>query len=135
VPLVAGDVSGLALASAAVALVATALARWFHLLNTVGLAGRRAPLFAAIGAGIALGIAALTREPGWIGGGLAAVAIAVGLVWIALGLVAPQSRQQPTIRVGGPLPDFEAPDHEGRIFRLSSLRGQPILLKFFRGHW
>jgi hypothetical protein len=135
VPFVAGDVSGLALGAAALALVATALARWFHLLNTVALAGRRAPLFAAIGAGIALGIAVLTREPGWIGGGQAAVAIGIGLIWIALGLVAPQSRQQPTIAVGGSLPDFEAPDHEGRPFRLSSLRGRPILLKFFRGHW
>ena len=26
-------------------------------------------------------------------------------------------------------------DAEGESFRLSALRGKPVLLKFFRGHW
>jgi cytochrome oxidase Cu insertion factor (SCO1/SenC/PrrC family) len=39
------------------------------------------------------------------------------------------------IQVGATLPDFEATDEEGQPFRLSRLAGQPILLKFFRGHW
>jgi thioredoxin-dependent peroxiredoxin len=35
------------------------------------------------------------------------------------------------IAVGAPAPDFEAPDQDGRPFRLSSLRGHPVVLYFY----
>jgi hypothetical protein len=35
----------------------------------------------------------------------------------------------------GFLLDFTTFDSEGNEFKLSSLRGQPFLFKFFRGHW
>jgi peroxiredoxin Q/BCP len=35
------------------------------------------------------------------------------------------------IAVGSPAPDFEAPDQDGRPFRLSSLRGSPVVLYFY----
>jgi len=35
------------------------------------------------------------------------------------------------IAVGSPAPDFEAPDQDGRPFRLSSLRGAPVALYFY----
>jgi hypothetical protein len=130
-----GNVGGFALAVIGLAIVVAALGLWFRLLHRVALAGRRTPLFVAIGVGVALAFAAALQQPGWIGGALAALAIALGLVWIALGLVAPQSRQRPAIAVGAPILDFEALDHAGRRFRLSSLGAQPVLLKFFRGHW
>lgn len=41
----------------------------------------------------------------------------------------------PNVAVGDPFTDFTAPDADGHPFTLSSLTGQPILLKFFRGHW
>lgn len=35
------------------------------------------------------------------------------------------------IAAGTPAPDFEAPDQDGRPFRLSSLRGSPVVLYFY----
>jgi len=35
------------------------------------------------------------------------------------------------IAAGSPAPDFEAPDQDGRPFRLSSLRGSPVVLYFY----
>jgi thioredoxin-dependent peroxiredoxin len=35
------------------------------------------------------------------------------------------------IAEGAPAPDFEAPDQDGRPFRLSSLRGSPVVLYFY----
>ncbi|MCA9617961.1 MAG: hypothetical protein KC731_03005 [Myxococcales bacterium] len=39
------------------------------------------------------------------------------------------------VRVGAPMIDFETVDHTGQPFATSSLRGQRVLLKFFRGSW
>jgi thioredoxin-dependent peroxiredoxin len=35
------------------------------------------------------------------------------------------------VAVGEPAPEFEAPDQDGRPFRLSSLRGSPVVLYFY----
>ena len=39
------------------------------------------------------------------------------------------------VKVGDPLPAFAAVDSTGAPFHSDSLRGQRVLLKFFRGHW
>src|SRR5262245_64672222 len=39
------------------------------------------------------------------------------------------------VSVGPIAPDFTATDATGRDFRLSDLRGRPVLLKFYRGFW
>ena len=41
----------------------------------------------------------------------------------------------PRVAVGEPAIDFTATDADGKTFTLSSFRGSPVLLKFFRGHW
>src|SRR5262249_35730135 len=43
--------------------------------------------------------------------------------------------QQPAATVGPPAPDFVVMKVDRAEFRLSSLRGTPVLLKFFRGSW
>ncbi len=35
------------------------------------------------------------------------------------------------VAIGDTAPDFEAPDQDGRAFRLSSLRGSPVVLYFY----
>jgi len=35
------------------------------------------------------------------------------------------------VAAGEPAPDFEAPDQDGKPFRLSSLRGAPVVLYFY----
>lgn len=37
--------------------------------------------------------------------------------------------------VGAPAPDFALADQTGRVVRLAELRGAPVLLVFYRGHW
>ena len=37
------------------------------------------------------------------------------------------------LQPGEPAPDFELPDTQGRLVRLSGLRGRPVLLAFLRG--
>ena len=39
------------------------------------------------------------------------------------------------IQVGQVIPSFSAPDDRGEIFDSEQLRGQPVLIKFFRAHW
>lgn len=117
------------------ALDAAALLLWIRRMNAVGLEGRRALPYALFGAGIASGAFSLAREPGWIGGALAVLGIVLGLVWIGLGLLRNQSRQAPNLALGEPIPAIVAPDHSGTPFAVESLRGHPVLIKLFRGHW
>ena len=67
-------------------LSAGALALWMHRMRRVALEDGRALPFALFAAAVALGATALAREPGWIGGALAIAGLALGLVWIGLGL-------------------------------------------------
>ena len=116
-------------------LVVIAVALWFRCVNQVALEGRRAPLFTLCAAGAGLGVVALASGPGWVGGAFAALAVLGGGLWIALGVLAPQSKQAGAAVVGEPLPAFEALDHAGERFELGSLAGHPVLIKLFRGHW
>lgn len=45
----------------------------------------------------------------------------------------PESRGAP--KVGEAAPDFTLPDQQGKPVKLSELRGQPVLLVFYRGYW
>jgi peroxiredoxin len=46
------------------------------------------------------------------------------------------SESSATSRVGGALPDFELPDHEGKSWRLSDqLARGPVVVVFYRGDW
>jgi peroxiredoxin len=44
-------------------------------------------------------------------------------------------KKNPAVSVGATAPDFTATDADGREFRLSDLRGRPVLMKFYRGYW
>jgi hypothetical protein len=104
-------------------------------MNRVALEGKRAILYGMFVAGIGFGAAALMRDPGWVGGPMATIGISGGVVWTVLGLLSGQSKQKPNLVIGEPLPVFSAPDHEDQLFEIQSLRGHPVLIKFFRGHW
>jgi hypothetical protein len=116
-------------------LFAVAVLLWIRLMTNVALEGRRAFLFALCVAGIGLGAVALARDPGWVGGTMASIAIIGGIIWVTLGLLAGQSKQKPNLVLGEPLPVFSAPDHDNQSFEIESLRGHPVLIKLFRGHW
>jgi len=128
-------VSGAALVTASVAVFLVAGGSWLRGMQTV-----RLPVSAAGHVAGTLGAMALSAAGLAVGAGLAA-GIAAGLVLLLggvfLALVAASGQRRGTARfaIGGVLPDFVATDDEGRPFALASLRGRPVLLKFFRGHW
>lgn len=85
-------------------------------------------------AAAALGIAALVKA-GWIGRIAAVPAIAVGLFLPYTVSISEQILPPNAIRVGDTIPAFRAPDDRGAVFDSARLRGKPVLIKFFRGHW
>jgi hypothetical protein len=127
--------SGAILGFLALALVVQAGLVWMRLIREVRVGERRPLVLLVVAAGVGLGALAFTREPGTAGGIAAGLAVAAGGLFLLLQLLARQSRPRPALSVGAPVPDFEAPDAEGRAFALAALRGHPFLLKFFRGHW
>ncbi|MAE93895.1 MAG: hypothetical protein CL910_04480 [Deltaproteobacteria bacterium] len=118
-----------------VALAAASLVLWFRRLNQVALEGRRSLPLAMLGVAGLLSLAALVQGPGLLLGAVSGLTLLASAGFLFLAVLAPQSKQAPVVPVGQPIPDFAALDENGQEFRLSSLVGKPILLKFFRGHW
>jgi len=108
---------------------------WFGLMRAVRLPRNRLAFVAAMALGPVLGVVAFLSGVGFLAGIAAALGIGAGAGFLVLAWMSPQERRLPAVRVGSPILDFEAPDAEGRPFRLASLHGRPFLLKFFRGHW
>jgi hypothetical protein len=123
------------LVAGALALTVGAVAYFMHLIGQVAIARRRPIVNALLAGGMALSIAAYVQGVGVLAGILAALPLLVGTAFFVLLALAGQSKQAPAVAVGGPLIDFTAADENGEPFDLSSLRGRPVLLKFFRGHW
>jgi len=128
-------VTGGGLALAGLALVGGATGLWLRRTRQVRLPADRSGFVAAWLGGAVLGAAGLAAGTGWLGGLAGGVAVVGGLLLTGLVAVSRQRVGTGAVRVGDDLPDFEAPDEHGEPFRLSSLAGRPVLLKFFRGHW
>ena len=126
---------GVALGFLGAGVLAASLVAWFHMLGQVALEGRRWMVFSAIGLAIGLAVAALTQEPGFLGGVPAVLTALLGSGFLFLAVLAPQSSQTAAVGVGEPALDFTALTENGEPFELASLKGSPLLLKFFRGHW
>jgi cytochrome oxidase Cu insertion factor (SCO1/SenC/PrrC family) len=56
-----------------------------------------------------------------------------GFVYWALYIAYP--KPQIASNVGHAAPDFTLPDQSGKPLTLSSLRGAPVVLIFYRGYW
>jgi hypothetical protein len=69
---------------------------------------------------------------GYISASLAAV---LATLFLLVTLTSGMPDQHVAVSVGSRAPDFRAFDAHGNSFRLSDLRGSPVLVKFFRGHW
>jgi hypothetical protein len=127
--------SGAWLALLALAIAAATLAHYATTVRAVRVALRPRAHQAGLAAAALLAVAALANGPGWLGGVAAALALAVAALFFALTAISGLPRGAIAVAVGAPALDFTASDADGRSFALSSLRGQRILLKFFRGHW
>lgn len=112
------------------------LVLWVHAMNQLSMGARLRLLDAIAVAATVMGVAAFFSEPGIVGGILAGISVLIGGVYLGLGFfLSAQSKQTPAVTVGSSLPVFSAPDENGNLFDIASLSGNPIFLKFFRGHW
>ena len=123
------------LALVAFALVLGAGASWFRRAQAVSLPEDRTGFVALMATAAATGVVALALGAGWFAGTLAGLAVFGGSLFLLLVSISAQKGGSGAFQVGSPVPDFAAPDENGEEFRLSSLSGKPLLLKFFRGHW
>ena len=127
--------SATALGLLALLVVAGAATLWFRAARDVRLPTNRTGFVLAWAAGALLGLLAFVQGPGWVGGVPAFLAVLAGGFLLFTVAISRQQAAPDAVTVGSRLPDFVAPDENGERFELSSTRGRPLLLKFFRGHW
>jgi peroxiredoxin len=127
--------TGTLLGFVGVTIIAAAGARWLQRMQQVRVPRDKTAFLVANGLGAALGIVAFTLGTGLAGGIAAGVAVAGGMIFLALAASSRQAAVTPAVSVGSAILEMATSDDEGRPFALSSLRGTPFLLKFFRGHW
>jgi hypothetical protein len=108
---------------------------WFRAAMAVRLPENRSYYVAVWIIGVALAGLALAGSPGWAGGLAAVIALLGGAFFLLTVAISRQKVVDTAIRPGASLPEFSAVDEHGIRFESSSLMGQPLLLKFFRGHW
>jgi peroxiredoxin len=126
---------GAVLGIASGALILGVGARWWQRMHAVRLPANATRYVLAVVLAAALGAAALVRGPGIVGGIGATLALVGGLAFLGLFAASGQRRTPPAVAVGAPVLDLVVRDDVGRPFALANLRGRPVLLKFFRGHW
>lgn len=80
-------------------------------------------------------IAGFFLQPGPVGYLLGGIAIIPAFLFLLGTMTSGLPQQRPTVSIGSIAPDFSAIDADGQPFRLSALRGTPVLLKFYRGYW
>lgn len=123
------------IAFGSLALALAAGVHWFRAIHRVALPKNRTGylltmLLAALGA-----VAALFIGVGWLGGIAASIAIVIPSLFFLLVAISRQDVADDAITVGDSLPHFTATDEYGENFDSLTLAGNPVLIKFFRGHW
>ena len=123
------------LGMSALILTLVSLVLWIRALRNVSLPENRSGYLIAFVLAGALGIATLSQSPGWLVGILAVFPIVVALFFSLTFAIGGQFTGPDAIAVGATLPTFTAIDEHGETFDSSDLAGNPVLIKFFRGHW
>jgi hypothetical protein len=108
---------------------------WVRALRRVALPKNRSGFLVVFLLAGALGALALALDPGWIGGVAAGFSIFVALFFALTVAIGKQKAGADAIGIGASLPAFTAIDEHGETFNSLSLAGNPVLIKFFRGHW
>ncbi len=117
------------------AIAAGTFAIWFRRVFAVNIPKNRSGFVVVMALAALLGIAAFAQGPGWIGGIAAALAILLGGFFLLTVAIGDQKGSTGQFQVGQKVPEIRAPADDGRLFEVASLTGNPLLLKFFRGHW
>lgn len=124
-----------ALAVAALLLTLGAGTFWVRALRRVALPANRSYFLGVFLLAGVLGVIALVQGPGWIGAVPAVFSILVALFFALTIAIGDQKVGADAIAIGASLPAFTAVDEHGETFNSVTLAGNPVLIKFFRGHW
>ena len=108
---------------------------WFNRAENVALPENRALFIVIWLSAVALAITAIVKKAGWLGRIAALPAIVIGLFLPFTVSISEQILPPGAIQVGQTIPNFSAPDDRGQVFDSAQLRGNPVLIKFFRAHW
>ena len=112
----------------ALAIVLVTTIVWFRRAFRVAIPQNPGPFAVAWGIGGGLGLLSLS----FAGGAAAAWAAGLGFLFLYFVMTGAHADR---IRVGDAIPAFTALDAAGNTFDSSELAGNPVLIKFFRGHW
>ena len=112
-----------------------ALAVWFQKVKQVNIPANRIVFHCLMAIVISAGIYTWVGDAHWAANTAATLAIIVACLWFMLRAQSSQSSAGPVVTVGEKILDFSAADEDGNTVELSSMYGNPFLLKFFRGHW
>jgi hypothetical protein len=124
------------LAILAFAIAAITVSLWAVLLRSVNIPKNRSAFVISFAIAASLGITALVMGTGhWAASTGAGIAIFIGLFFLFTVAIGDQKGGTGKFKLGQPLPALSAPDENKQLFDIATLAGQPILLKFFRGHW
>ena len=126
---------GTALGLLALAVAVLAVAQWSRQINQVAIPENRAAFVVLFLSAAALGVGAFVAGTRWYGAVAAVPAIFLGLLLPFTMAISQQEVGARAIQVGDTIPHFTAVDDGGQDFDSDSLRGQPVLMKFFRAHW
>lgn len=126
---------GTTLGLVALVVAAVTVVLWFRQINQVDIPENRTTFVVCFLTSVALGIGAFVAGTRWFGGVAAVLAIIPGAFFPFSVAISRQEVAENGIRVGETIPHFKAVDDQGQLFDSESLRGQTVLMKFFRGHW
>ena len=94
------------------------------------------PNWILVALGLGLAILAIRRAPtARTPKVLLGVDLVLAVLFAAILYVIPVVPAATGPALGAPAPDFALLDQSGNTVRLSDLRGAPVLLVFYRGHW
>jgi hypothetical protein len=127
--------TGTKLGILALVVAVSCVAAWNYHIGQVDIPENRALFVATFLTAVALGVAAFVKGSGWIGGVAAVPAILIGLFFPFTMAISRQEVASDAIRLGDTIPRFTSVDDRGEPFDSETLRGHPVLIKFFRAHW
>ncbi len=127
--------TGTKLGFLALAIAMATVGMWFYRIRMVDIPEDRTLFAICFLTAAALGIAALVKGAGKLGAVPAILAIVVGSFLPFTMAISEQEVETTGIQVGETIPHFTALDDRRELFDSNSLKGRPVLMKFFRAHW
>lgn len=127
--------SALVMALAGLAAFILSVALWTRAIRNVAIPDNRIGFIALWFGAFLLGVLSLFQPDAfWLSYIIGTLATLGGGLFCVLYALNKQGEDNP-IRVGDPMPQFSGTDGERNLFDSTELAGNPVLIKFFRGHW